>query len=375
MRFASALLLVVSGLLAAPAGAQTPTPQAYTLSAEAVTKYGDKILVTIYRDGPKERVEIASEGVPGKMISIYDFESHKMYMIMTGPQPSCSALRYLSARAPIDEDPVTGSAQTLANLPKGSQRKFVRREVVNGIPARLEEITVPANAPAPDVVQPSRLWLSEADGMIVKMEGASRGGRPSTLLEVKQFATAKPQAALFSPPAPCPMTDAEMDDSGLMRGHAEADLSAKASGEVNLADRTGNASVAVSGAQGKTPTQSPVAGVTAVALQVREVPGPAPCGRKLEAKGAVTVNGPATVWYRFYANVSGLEFSGGQQGTITLDAAGSANLTKDGTFPISKAGELRLEAAVQGPDGRHGVVTISNVATFRVVCGAVPPGK
>lgn len=374
MRFPSALLLVVSGSLAVTAGAQTPTPQAYTLSAE-VTQYGEKALVTIYRDGPKERTEMASEGVPVKMISLYDFEAHKVYMIITGPQPSCSALRYLSARAPIGEDPVTGSAQVLANLPKGSQRKFVRREVVNGIPARLEEIAVPANASAPDVVQPSRLWLSEPDGIIVKMEGASRGGRPSTILEVKRFTTEKPQAALFSPPAACPMTNAEMDDSGLMRAHAEADVSMKASGEVNLADQTGHGGVAVSGAQGKTPTQSPAAGVTAVALQVRELPGPAPCGRKLEANGAVTVNGPATVWYRFYANVSGLQFSGGQQGTVTLDAAGSANLTKDGTFPASKAGELRLEAAVQGPDGRHGVVTISNVATFRVVCGAVPPGK
>jgi hypothetical protein len=133
--------------------------------------------------------------------------------------------------------PTWGSAQTLANLPKGSQHKFVRREVVNAIPARLEEITVPANVSAPGVVQPSRVWLSEPDGWIVKMEGASRGGRPSTLLEVKQFATAKPQAALFSPPAPCPMTDAEMDDSGLMRGHANADLSGKAPGEVNLADQ------------------------------------------------------------------------------------------------------------------------------------------
>ena len=374
MRFASALLLVVSGLLAATAGAQTPTPQAYTASAE-VTQYGEKVFVTIYRDGPKERVESASEGVPSKLVMLYDFEAHTFHMIMSGPMPSCSVGRYLSARAPIGEDPVTGSAQTLANLPKGNQRKFVRREEVNGIPARLEDIAIPANASAPDVVQPSRLWLSEPDGMIVKMEGASRGGRPSTILEVKRFTTEKPQAALFSPPAACPPANMEMDDSGLMRAHGEADASVKASGEVNLADQTGHGAVAVSGAQVKTPTQSPAAGVTTVALQVRELPGPPPCGRKLEATGAVIVNGPATVWYRFYANVDGLLFSGGQEGTITLDAAGSANLTKDVTFPAAKAGELRLQAAVQGPDGRHAVATISNVATFRVVCGAVPPGK
>jgi len=138
----------------------------------------------------------------------------------------------------------------LANLPKGNQRKFVRREEVNGIPARLEDIAIPANASAPEAVQPSRLWLSEPDGMIVKMEGASRGGRPSTILEVKRFTTEKPQAALFSPPAACPPANMEMDDSGLMRAHGEADASIKASGEVNLADETGHGAVAVSGVPG-----------------------------------------------------------------------------------------------------------------------------
>jgi len=373
MRFASALLLVVSGLLAATAGAQTPTPQAYTLSAE-VTQNGRKILMTIYRDGPKVRVEMAGEGVPGNMHTLYDFEAHKVYWIMEGPQPGCSAGRYLSARAPIGVDPFTGSAQTLAELPKGSQRTFVRREEVNGIPARLEDIAVPANASAPDVVQPSRLWLSEPDGIIIKMEGAKRGGRPSTILEVKRFTTEKPQAALFSSPAACQMTNSEMDDSGVMRAHAEANISAKASGEVNLADQTGQSAVAVSSTQGKTPAQS-TAAVTAVALQVSELPGPAPCRRKLTAKGAITVNGPATVWYRFYANVGGLQFAFGQQGTTRLAAAGSVNVTKDITFPGSRSGELRLEAAVQGPDGRHDAVQISDVATFRVVCGPAPPGK
>ena len=373
MRFASALPLIVSGLLTVAAGAQTTTPQTYTLSIEA-TQDGVKFLVTVYRDGQRERVEMGREGVPSKMFTLYDFEAHKVYWIMTGPQPGCSAGRYLSARAPISEDLATGSAQTLASMPKGSQRTFVRREEVNGIPARLEEIATPANASARDEVQVSRLWLSEPDGMILKMEGARRGGRPSTILEVKRFTTERPQAALFSLPSACQMTDSEMDDSGLMRAHAEANISMRASGEVNLADQTGRSSVAVSSAQGKTPTQSPAAGVTAVALQVSELPGRAPCGRKLEAKGAVTVNGPATVWYRFYADVSGLQFSGGPQGNIRFDAAGSANLTRDVTFPVSSAGELRFEAAVRGPDGRHGIAKIS-AATFRVVCGAVPPGK
>jgi hypothetical protein len=374
MRFASAALLVVSGSLAVTTGAQAPAPQTYTISVE-ISQYGQKVFVTIYRDGTKERVEMAPQGAPGTLATIYDLEAHKVYWMMTGPQPGCSAGRYLSARAPIGEDPVTGSAQILAGLPKGSQRKVVRREAVNGIPARVEDITVPANSSAPDVVQPSRLWISEPDGIIVKMEGANRGGQPSTILEVKRLTIEKPRASLFSPPADCQMTDAEMDDSGLMRGHGEAEISAKASGEVNLADRTGRGTAAASSAPRKTPTQTSASSVTDVTLQVRELAGPGPCGRKLEAKGSVTVNGPATVWYRFYTDVSGPQFSGGPQGNVTLDAAGSANLARDVTFPASKTGELRFEAAVRGPDGRHGASKISNVAPFRIVCSPAPPGK
>jgi hypothetical protein len=374
MRFASALLPVVSGFIAVSAGAQVTAPQTYTVSAE-ITQSGQKILVTIYRDGSKERVEMATGRGPGTLATIYDLEAHKVYWMMTGPQAGCSSGRYLSARAPIGEDPVSGSARVLATLPKGSQRKFVRQEAVNGIPARLEEITAPAKPAAADEVQLSHIWLSEPDGIIVKMEGASRGGRPSTILEVKRFTTEKPQAALFSPPAGCQVTDSEMDESGLIRAHAEADVSATASGEVNLADRTGQSSVAVSSSQDKAPSQSPATALSAVTLQIRELQAPGPCGRKLQARATLSVDGPAKVWYRFYATAAGLQFYGGALGTITIKAAGSADVVKDVTFPASTAGELRLEAAVQGPDGGHGVATISNVATFRVVCGAVPSGK
>ena len=48
------------------------------------------------------------------------------------------------------------------------------------------------------------------------------------------------------------MTNAEMDDSGLMRAHGGADVSMKASGKVNLADQSGQSAVAVSSTHGKT---------------------------------------------------------------------------------------------------------------------------
>jgi hypothetical protein len=379
MRIASGLLLVVSGLFAVTTGAQTPTPQApapqtYTLSAE-VTMAGRKIPVTIYRDGSKERVEKTPGGLPGTLATIYDFEAHKVYWMMTGPNPGCSAGRYLSPRAPVGDDPVTGSAQMLADLSKRGPRKFVRREDVNGIPARLEELAVPTKPAAAEEIRLSRIWISEPDGIVVKMEGATGGGSPATILEVKRFTTEKPQAALFVPQAGCQMTDSEADDTGYVRAHVEAEISAKASGEVNLADRSGQSSTAASSSQGKTSAPSTTAAVTAVTVQVRELQAPGPCGRKLQVKGTVSVDGPATVWYRFYTTAAGLEFYGGALGTTTIKAAGSADLTKDVAFPASKTGEIRFEAAVQGPGGRRGAVTVSNVATFNVVCGAVSPGK
>jgi hypothetical protein len=380
MRIASALLLAVSGWLAVTIGAQTPAPQApgprtYTLLAE-VSMGGRKISVAIYRDGQRERVEMAPPGLSGKMATIYDFEAHRVYWMMTGPNPGCSSGRYPSSRAPVGEDPVTGSTQTLAELSKGGPRKFVRREEVNGIPARLEELAPPVKPPAPEEIRFSRVWISEPDGIIVKMEGAPRGGTPATVLEVKRFTTEKPEAALFVPQAGCQVTDSEADDTGSVRAHVEAEISAKASGEVNLANRSGQSSAAASSAPRGTPAPPATnGGITAVTVQVRELQAPGPCGRKLQVRGTISVDGPATVWYRFYTTASGLDFYGGALGTIRIKAAGSADLVKDVALPASKDGEIRFEAAVQEPSGRRGAVTIANAATFNVVCGAAPPRK
>jgi hypothetical protein len=116
------------------------------------------------------------------------------------------------------------------------------------------------------------------------------------------------------------------------------------------------------------PRPNPLATLTAVNLQAAEVPYNGPCGKKLRVSGSVTTDGPATVWYRVYANVGGVDFSDGQNGTVTVASAGTATIAKDATFPQNKSGELRIQAAVQNADGRHGAVTISNVIAFQVTC-------
>jgi hypothetical protein len=119
---------------------------------------------------------------------------------------------------------------------------------------------------------------------------------------------------------------------------------------------------------GIVPRPNSLAKVTAVNLKAIEVPYDGPCGKKLHISGSVTTDGPATVWYRFYANVGGVYFSEGQNGTIDLASTGAASVDKDATFSQNKSGELRIQAAVQNSDGRHGAVTISNVVPFQVAC-------
>jgi hypothetical protein len=113
---------------------------------------------------------------------------------------------------------------------------------------------------------------------------------------------------------------------------------------------------------------APNAKLTAVTLKAVEQPYPGPCGRKLEVTGNLNADGPAS----FYSNIGGVEFSGGQNGTIQVEGAGSATMVKDATFQANKDGELRLQAAVQGANGRHGGVTISNVVPFHFTCTATP---
>jgi hypothetical protein len=378
MRLASALLLILSGSLMGTPLAQAPAPQAYTLST-VITQGDVTVLMTVYRDGSKERIEMAAQGASRKMITLLDFEAHKVHWLFPGVDPPCSSGRYLSARGPVGQDLVTGSAETLAGMPKGSQRKVVRQEAVNGMPARVEEISYPANTPwAADEARPSRVWLSEPEGIILKIEGARRGAKPSTMLEVKQFTRENPQAALLATPSGCVVTDSQMDDSGAISAHAEgATVSVEAKGEVNLADKTTTSTVVVT--ESKAPAPAAAAGqggavtpgaVSAVTLQVSELPGPAPCGRKLAARGTVTVDGPVRVWYRFYADVDGLQFSSGPEGNVGFGSAGSVTLTKNVTFPAARTGALKFEAAVRTPDGRHDAVKVSNEIPFSIPCVA-----
>jgi hypothetical protein len=135
-----------------------------------------------------------------------------------------------------------------------------------------------------------------------------------------------------------------------------------------------NSSVSVSSSTTKTQTPAANAKITAVILTAVEVHDSVPGRRKLQVTGTVKTDGPATIWYRFYANIGGVEFPGGQNGTATVTASGEVTITKDALFLTSKRGEMRLQAIVQTP-GRRNSAVISNVVPFDVsfgVSGAAP---
>lgn len=361
-------LLVIPGLLSLHfyLFGQSSTPQTYKLVAEAAAS-DQKAVIATYRDGSKERIEMTVNG--SQMTTIFDFQAHKVYWINWFNSGRCSAGRYLSARVPSSQDFITGTAEILAQFPSDRKRKVIRPEKVNGIPARLEEFEGGAKPASSDIL-PTRIWFSEQGNFIVKLEGVGQDGKPATLFEVKQFSLDKPAAALFEPPANCPMTDSEMDERGEIRAHSETSINAQGTATADLGKGTVNSTVAASAATDKMQTPVSAPKITVVTLKAVELPNAGPCGRMLHITGIVTTDGPATIWYRFYANVGGVEFSGGQDGTITVAASGEAAMVKDVTFPISKRGELRLQAAVQGPTGRHGSAIISNVVPFEVTCGS-----
>lgn len=236
MRGGLALCLATAFLSFVPlivAQSSAPSPTTYTVVAEAGAAAGPKMTITIYRDGSRERVETKFGATPGSA-SLYDFAAQKVYWIGWSGEGSCSSGRYLSKRAPVDYDPITGATEQIAKAGPKSQRKAGRSEAVNGIPARVEEF-VPA--PKAGSEQPARIWIADPGNFLAKVEMVAKDGKAFVPYEIKQFSTTKPSAALFAIPANCVVTNSEMDDSGRMSSHAEATVDVKTSGTKKLGSK------------------------------------------------------------------------------------------------------------------------------------------
>ncbi len=354
------VLLVSSGSVAR---AQSEAPRSYTLKAEGAL-LDRKVTVTIVRDGARERIEREIERA-GAHASLYDFEAHRVLWIGWSGAGTCSWGRYVSARAPVADDPVTGTLETLAELTNGRSRQPAGAGTVAGRAARIEAFVGGKRPADPDEPWPTRVWLAEDGGWLLKLEAEGAKGRPVILFEVTQLTFGTPAGAQLQPPPGCMDGNAVMDDAGNIRGSASASVEAQATATADLA--TGAVSAAVTKTE-KPRAAGPLAKIDALTLSVTEGPDAGPCGTKLQVKGTIAVDGPATISYRFYASVGGLKFTDGEPGTATVDAAGSTTLDKDATFLRSLKGQLRLQAMVQGPNGHNGPMKTSDAVPFQVTC-------
>lgn len=365
-RMSLALLAMAGGTALAQA------PQGYTLKAEGAFP-GGKRTVTIVRDGPRERVETAFE-VAGRgriaQASLYDFEAHRVHWIGWSGAGSCSSGRYLSARAPVEEDPVTGTPEALAALAAGRSRKAAGAGKVAGLPARVEAL-VGGKRPtkAEDFPWPNRVWLAEEGGWLLKVEGESKDGKPVTILEVTELTIGRPAGAQLGAPADCVATDSEMDDAGSIRAHGASSANVQASATTDLGAGKTSATVTATSGATSAPRPGPLAKLGAVTLSVVPEADGGPCGRRLQVTATFEADGPATIWFKVQPSVGGVQFPEGQVGTVTLDGAGSAAVTKNVTFQRTTAGQLRLQAQVKGTKGHDGQMKTSEPAAFDVACG------
>lgn len=355
------LVLVASS--GAVARAQSAAPQAYTLKAEGA--FVDRTMtLTIVRDGARERVELAIAGA-GVMTTLYDFEARRVYWIGWSGSGSCSSGRYLSARAPVREDPVTGTADNLAKLTEGRSRKPAGAGAVRGRPARVEAFVGGKRPKDPDEPWPTRVWLAEDGGYLLKLEGEGKQRKPITLLEVTELSFGVPKGAQLQPPSECVATNSEMDDAGNIRGSGEMKVDVQASATADLG--TGSASATVTQTE-KPRAAGALAKLAGVSVTSVEQPDEGACGKKLQLTGTFTVDAPATIKAQFYPSVGGVRFPQGQEAMVTVEAAGSTTLVRDVLFPRSLKGQIRLRAIVQGTKGHNGPLVISDPVPFEVTC-------
>src|SRR5260370_30571918 len=118
---------------------------------------------------------------------------------------------------------------------------------------------------------------------------------------------------------------------------------------------------------------SPGGRVIAVTLNVTLEKFEGPCGSKLALSGNITVTAPGKVWYRFVAP-AGVTLVGGAETGFGITDAGPLGVGTDAIFSKATKGEFRLEAAMQGSDGKHGAVTQSSVVPCDFKCSGRASG-
>jgi hypothetical protein len=292
-------------------------------------------IVKVARDGPKEAIDqfIPAGAVTDKELHnhiLYDFQAHKIYTHMVSdPSAPCTVITYTSPAVPDEFDVMNASPDIKDFL---AHATLSRRETVNGIPAKVMEMSVDQGKVT--------AWIADPGGYPVKEVMTAQDGTATTMLEVKQLSFARPPASAFAPPAGCIAVQGEATATGI---HAEFSTGESAS--------------------------TPTTNVTAVTLQpVPDYNGLCPALIKLT--GTITVDGPGKVFYQFGVGTK-------QPGdTVTFTAAGAKTVSHVVAFNKPGPGSgnqigvgALLEAIGEDASGKHDMLMKgSNNANFTVTC-------
>lgn len=318
-----AVLTMISGWGLTRLQAQGPTPQTYSLTEDPGFALFGPMVVKISRDGSKEAIDQIMPVGPGRDKEfhshlLYDFQAHRIYtQVLSDPAVPCGVQVYNDPAGPKELDVISGSADLMKEMsgPNDKSRQ-VGTETLNGIPAKVVEITSPEGN--------AKVWFSQAGNYPIKIVSIAKDGKETTMLEVKQLSFARPPASAFTLPASC------------------------------------------ASAQLPPPPAKPGPNVTALTLEkIGNYIGPCPAHIKMV--GTITVDGPGPVFYQFGAG----NMEPGE--TLTFSAAGTKTVTHmmafQPTYGNQMGGSAILEAIGVDSAGNHGIPTQgSNNADFNITC-------
>jgi hypothetical protein len=162
-------------------------PDAYTVT-KVDSMMGPDQTMEISRDGNRVAVETSypRDGKPNgfHVRAIYDLAAGKNYSVDLNQSPAqCSAGNFSGDWG----DPFGGLGELAALHPKD-----IGTETVNGMAAKVQELTIPGQP------GPAKVWIEGKYGLVLKLE---MGGK--TVMEVKKVSFAKPPASALAMPAAC----------------------------------------------------------------------------------------------------------------------------------------------------------------------------
>ena len=179
-----------------------PTPQSYSYQATTHFFRPDPVVLQVNRAQNSTVIEfnVSSKGFnsakPNHKLVFLDLSSH---LIHIQDEAGCRTFRNSLDTAPSLLDPVNGTG-----IPDLGAAQTLRREVVNGLPARLVQI------------EGAKVWLArDYDFPLRQVTPAAESTPQNVELDVRQLVLKTPPAARLAAPIPCADVDPAAKPLGL----------------------------------------------------------------------------------------------------------------------------------------------------------------